>query len=54
MRLFTISLLVATFSSAGCVVVGGYSSGRGFFIWPGTMVILVIVAILFLLLRRRR
>jgi hypothetical protein len=52
MRLFTIGLLVAALSS-GCVVVGGYSSGRGFFIWPGTIVILVIVVILFLLLRRR-
>lgn len=38
----------------GCVVVGGYSSGRGFFIWPGTIVMLVIVLVLFLLFRRRR
>ena len=53
MRLFAISLLVAAFSS-GCVVVGGYSSGRGFFIWPGTFVILLVVVILFLFLRRRR
>jgi len=39
--------------SSGCVVVGGYSSGRGWFIWPGTIVILLIVAVLFLLFRRR-
>jgi hypothetical protein len=39
--------------SSGCVVAGGYSSGRGWFIWPGTIGILVIVAILFLLFRRR-
>ncbi|MDX6385606.1 MAG: hypothetical protein QOK48_3179 [Blastocatellia bacterium] len=38
----------------GCVVVGGYSSGRGFFIWPGTIVMLVVVLVLFLLFRRRR
>lgn len=39
--------------SSGCVVAGGYSSGRGWFIWPGTIGILVVVAVLFLLLRRR-
>jgi hypothetical protein len=39
--------------SSGCVVVGGYSSGRGWFIWPGTFVILLVVAVLFLLFRRR-
>ena len=39
--------------SSGCVVAGGYSSGRGWFIWPGTLGILVVVAVLFLLLRRR-
>jgi hypothetical protein len=35
------------------VVVGGYSSERGWFIWPGTIGILLVVAVLFLLLRRR-
>jgi hypothetical protein len=39
--------------SSGCVVIGGYSSGRGWFIWPGTIGILLVVAILFLLLKRR-
>jgi hypothetical protein len=38
----------------GCVVVGGYSSERGWFLWPGTIVIFVVVALLFLLFRRRR
>lgn len=46
-------LITGLLLSSGCVVVGGYSSGRGFFLWPGTIVILVIVVILFLLLRRR-
>lgn len=41
------------FFSSGCVVAGGYSSGRGWFIWPGTLGILLIVAVLFLVLRRR-
>jgi hypothetical protein len=39
--------------SSGCVVAGGYSNGRGWFIWPGTIGLLVVVAVLFLLLRRR-
>ena len=48
-------LLAATvLSASGCVVVGGYSSGRGFWIWPGTFVLLAIAAVLFFLVRRRR
>jgi len=39
--------------SSGCVVAGGYSSGRGWFIWPGTIGLLLVVAILFFFLRRR-
>jgi hypothetical protein len=39
--------------STGCIVVGGYSSGRGWFIWPGTFVIFAVALILFLLFRRR-
>jgi len=51
----TVFLLVATvLSGAGCVVVGGYSSDGGFWIWPGTFVLLAIALVVFLLLRRRR
>jgi hypothetical protein len=39
--------------SSGCIVVGGYSSERGWFIWPGTFVLLLIAVVLFLLFRRR-
>ena len=46
----SLSLLAST----GCIVVGGYSSDRGWFIWPGTIVLLVIGLILFLLFKRRR
>ncbi|HKR21430.1 MAG TPA: hypothetical protein VJS17_02500 [Pyrinomonadaceae bacterium] len=50
-RLSIVTLLLLL--SSGCVVVGGYSSGRGWFIWPGTLGILLLVAVLFLLFRRR-
>ena len=39
--------------SSGCVVVGCYSSGRGWFIWPGTILVFLVVVVLFLLSRRR-
>ena len=52
MKQIGIVTLLLLFSS-GCVVVGGYSSGRGWFIWPGTIGILIVLAILFLLFRRR-
>ena len=51
-RIGLISLILMM--SPGCVVVGGYSSERGFFLWPGTIVIFVVVVVLFLLLRRRK
>jgi hypothetical protein len=50
-QLGIITLLLLFWS--GCVVAGGYSSGRGWFIWPGTLGLLLVVAVLFLLLRRR-
>jgi hypothetical protein len=39
--------------TSGCVVVGGYNSGRGWYLWPGSIVIFVVVAVIFVLLRRR-
>lgn len=48
--LASVLLLVAN----GCIVVGGYSSERGWFIWPGTFLLLIVALILFLLFRRRR
>lgn len=53
MKQITIILSILLLSS-GCVVVGGYSSERGWFVWPGTIVIFAVVALLFLVLRRRR
>ncbi|MDX6443168.1 MAG: hypothetical protein QOH71_242 [Blastocatellia bacterium] len=45
-----VSLLV----SSGCVVVAGYSSERGWFVWPGTIVIFIVGVVLLLLFKRRK
>ena len=41
-------------SSTGCIVVGGYSSEGGWYIWPGTIVLFVVGLLIFLLMRLRR
>lgn len=46
--------LLLLLSSTGCILVGGYSSDRGWFIWPGTFVLLLVGLALFLLFNRRR
>ena len=53
MRLRVVAVLLLLLSSTGCVVVGGYSSGRGFWIWPGSIVLILIGLALFLVFRRR-
>lgn len=47
-------VLLTLLLSSGCVIVGGYSSERGWFLWPGTIVIFIVVAGLVLLFRRRK
>jgi hypothetical protein len=37
----------------GCVLVGGYKSGSGVFIWPGSLAVVVVVFLLMFVLRRR-
>lgn len=49
-------MVLLVLSSTGCVVVGGYSSDGGFWIWPGTIVLLLlgVALFLFIMFRRRR
>jgi hypothetical protein len=54
MKRLLLLLVACVFAASGCVVVGGYSSGRGLWIWPGTFVFLAIALVLFFVLRRRR
>ncbi len=47
------SILLVTGTLPGCIIAGGYSPGRGLFIWPGSFVIILIVVVFFLLRRGR-
>ena len=47
-----VSGLGACSALSGCVMVG-YSSGGGFFIWPGSIGLLVLLGILWLIFSRR-
>ena len=38
---------------SGCLVVGGYRRGGGFFIWPGSIGLFIVLLVVFLMLRRR-
>jgi hypothetical protein len=51
-RIEALALLLAL-SQTACVV-GGYSSEGGFFLWPGSIVLTVVLVLLFLFMRRRR
>ena len=50
----SIGALCLALTQPSCVVVGGYSSEGGWFIWPGSLGLLAIIVILLLLLRRGR
>lgn len=53
MRRITATALLLALSQTACLV-GGYSSERGFYLWPGSIVITVLLVLLFLFMRRRR
>lgn len=53
-RISLLALLLAATQPA-CIVAGGYRSGSGWYVWPGSFLsIIVILILLFLLARRRR
>jgi hypothetical protein len=52
-RLLPIAFVLAL-AQTGCIVVGGYRSGGGWFVWPGGLGLLLIVVVVLLLARRRR
>jgi hypothetical protein len=52
-RISTLALMLAL-SQSSCVMVGGYSNDGGWWIWPGSLVSVLVIIILVLFLRRRR
>jgi len=52
LKVVIVSLMLV--ASTGCVVVGGYSSDRGWYIWPGSIVLILVGLLLFLLMFFRR
>ncbi|HEX8772940.1 MAG TPA: hypothetical protein VF735_04995 [Pyrinomonadaceae bacterium] len=55
MRRISLAAIVLALAQPACVVAGGYSSNRGFYVWPGSLLsIVAIIAVIFLLRRRRR
>jgi len=44
-------LLVACVGLIGCLV-AGYSSGSGFWVWPGSIVITLVLLLLWFIMRR--
>ncbi len=53
-RLAPLAVALLALAQPACVVAGGYSSGRGFYVWPGSLISIVVIVLLLLLLRRRR
>lgn len=53
MKRTTVPALALALSQTACIV-GGYSSEGGFYLWPGSILITVVLVLLFLYLRRRR
>ena len=52
MKQTTVLALALALSQTACVV-GGYSSDGGFFLWPGSVVVTIVLVLLFLFMRRR-
>ena len=54
MRKASLPAFALSLSQTGCIVVGGYRSGGGWFFWPGGLgLVLIILVVLFLAGRRR-
>jgi hypothetical protein len=54
MRRTTLSVIVLALLQPACIVAGGYSRDGGWYIWPGSLLSIVVIIALFLFLRRRR
>jgi hypothetical protein len=53
-RISLLLALVLALSQPACIIAGGYSNDGGFYLWPGSLISIVIVIAVVLWLRRRR
>lgn len=53
LSVLALAALVLSTGLSGCVMVGGYTSGGGWFLFPG-LGALIVIFLIFTLLRRRR
>lgn len=53
MRRISLLIIAIALSQSACVA-GGYSNDRGFYLWPGSLISIVIIIAVLLFLRRRR
>jgi hypothetical protein len=51
-QLTVLAACLATLGLSGCLV-AGYSTGGGWFVWPGSLGLIVIVLLIVFLVRRR-
>lgn len=54
MRRMTLLAMLLAMTQSGCMMVGGYSSNGGWFIWPGGLGLVVMLVLLYLLFGRGR
>ncbi|HEY1402958.1 MAG TPA: hypothetical protein VGB05_02390 [Pyrinomonadaceae bacterium] len=54
MKRVAIFALMVACSQSSCIMVGGYSSEGGWFLWPGGLGILLVIVVVLLLARRKR
>jgi hypothetical protein len=53
-RLAPLAIVLIALAQPACILAGGYSSDRGFYVWPGSLLSIVVIVLLLLMLRRRR
>lgn len=53
MKRTTVAVATLAVLQCGCIVVGGYTSRGGWFVWPGGFGLLLIILLLYLFFGRR-
>jgi hypothetical protein len=54
MKKVSIAALSLVFLQTSCIVAGGYSSNGGWYIWPGSLISLLVIVVVVIFLSKRR